>query len=182
MGYAPQPKLLTKGFPGVPASCHNTDTEASGRCHRTPSVTRGSNRYCRAQHALLRLNLPTARSQPTGPGARAPADWLIRRASSSATSRRGGAGPSPGPRPTPPPPRPGSPHADSGEVAGPSPKPLTGGHRYAGILPGLSGGTLSLASLGIELYRQFLGSLGNVPLRSSGSQLRAPPPRQADSC
>lgn len=63
--------------------------------HRTPSATWGSNRYCGAQRALLRLNLPTSRSQPTGPGARAPADWLTRRASSFATSAqgRGGAGP-----------------------------------------------------------------------------------------
>lgn len=60
--------------------------------HRTPSATWGSNRYCGAQRALLRLNLPTSRSQPTGPGARAPADWLTRRASSFATSAQGRGG------------------------------------------------------------------------------------------
>lgn len=122
VGYAPNPTRLTKGLPGVPVPCYNPDSEASGDPHRTPSATWGSNRYCGAQRALLRLNLPTSRSQPTGHGARAPADWLTRRASSFATSApgrgRGRAGP--GPRPAPPSPRPGSWHADAGEVAGPA--------------------------------------------------------------
>lgn len=88
-GLCPQTDAADQGVTGSPRTVPQPGHRSQRRSHRTPSVTRGSYRYCRAQRALLRLNLPTARSQPTGPSARAPADWLTRRASSRATSAPG---------------------------------------------------------------------------------------------
>lgn len=88
-GLCPQTGAADQGVTGSPRAVPQPGHRSQQRSHRTPSVTRGSYRYCRAQRALLRLNLPTARSQPTGPSARAPADWLTRRASSRATSAPG---------------------------------------------------------------------------------------------
>lgn len=132
VGYAPNPTRLAKGLRGSPRALLQPGHRSRLRSHRTPSATWGSNRYCGAQRALLRLNLPTARSQPTGPGARAPADWLTRRASSFATSApgRGGAGPGTTPRPAFAPPREPARGRRRGRRA--RPKPMTLGPQRRG--------------------------------------------------
>lgn len=149
------------------------------RSHRTPSATWGSNRYCGAQRALLRLNLPTARSQPTGPGARAPADWLTRRASSFATSApgRGGAGPGTTPRPAFAPPRESARGRRRGRRA--RPKPMTLGPRRRGNPTGAKRGrAVTGRPRGWAPTDNLWGPWETLPLRSSVSQPGGPPPGQ----
>lgn len=93
-GLCPKPNAAGQGVTGSPRALLQPGLRSRRRPPTEPRRRRGAvTATAGAQRALHRLNLPTSRSQPTG--ARAPADWLTRRASSFATSAqgRGGAGP-----------------------------------------------------------------------------------------
>lgn len=177
-GLCPKPNAAGQGVTGSPRALLQPGLRSRRRPPTEPRRRRGA---VTATAGLHRLNLPTSRSQPTGPGARAPADWLTRRASSFATSAQGRGGEGPDSDHAPPRLRPapgvgtrttarsqGPPKADD-PGARETREPYWGKARTRYHWP---------AQKGLGFTDNLWGPWETLLLRSSVSQPGAPPPGQ----